>query len=228
MSRPTRREPRNEPTQKDARPAPRLYLVSPPLEEAGDFAGPFEAALGAADVACALLTLATRDPAAIGRLLDELGPIARRHGAALLIDGDPALPLRLGADGAHVRRAGAALDAAVAALKPDGVVGVGGLRSRHDAMAAAENDIDYVMFGEPAPGGAAPAFDDTLERVGWWAEIFNVPCVGYAARLDDALPLAAAGADFVALGAALWEDPRGAATAARAAEDRLRAAMETA
>ena len=37
------------------------------------------------------------------------------------------------------------------------------------------------------------------ERVRWWAEIFEPPCVAVAAELADVGRLAAAGADFVAV-----------------------------
>ena len=71
-------------------------------------------------------------------------------------------------------------------------------------MTAGEVGADYVMFGEPRRDGCVPPLAETLERVAWWAEIFVTPCVAYAARLDDAAALAAAGADFVALGDAVW------------------------
>ena len=81
-------------------------------------------------------------------------------------------------------------------------------------MAAGEAGADYVMFGEPARG-VAPPLEATLERVGWWAEIFQTPCVAYAASLDDVAALAAAGADFIALGEAVWERRRSRGACAR-------------
>jgi thiamine-phosphate pyrophosphorylase len=74
------------------------------------------------------------------------------------------------------------------------------------------------MFGEPAAAGERPAFDAITERVAWWAELFEIPCVGYAASLDEVAPLVQAGADFVALGDWLWRDASAiAATVVRAA-----------
>ena len=62
------------------------------------------------------------------------------------------------------------------------------------------------------------SFDAIEERVAWWAEVFEAPCVGYAASIDEVAPLVKAGADFVALGDWLWRDaPTIAATVARAA-----------
>ena len=40
----------------------------------------------------------------------------------------------------------------------------------------------------PTPAGSRPSFDAILERVAWWAEVFEIPCVGFAgdARGDRA------------------------------------------
>jgi len=56
--------------------------------------------------------------------------------------------------------------------------------------------------------------------------VFEAPCVGFAASIDEVAPLAMAGADFIALGGSfddwIWRDPRTTvATVANAAE-RLR------
>jgi len=67
-------------------------------------------------------------------------------------------------------------------------------------MAAAEAGADYVMFGEP-DNGERPAFAAIEERVAWWAEVFEAPCVAFAAGPDEVTPLVTAGADFIALGA---------------------------
>jgi thiamine-phosphate pyrophosphorylase len=88
-------------------------------------------------------------------------------------------------------------------------------------MFAAEAGADYVMFGEPDQAGRRPAFDAIIERVAWWAEVFEIPCVGFAASLDEVQPLAAAGADFIALGDCVFADARGAVAALADAVRRL-------
>ncbi|HXZ45774.1 MAG TPA: thiamine phosphate synthase, partial [Pseudolabrys sp.] len=127
-------------------------------------------------------------------------------GAALLLDGRAELGARAGGDGAHLTGIAAFTDA-LEQLKPDRIAGAGGLASRHDAMLAAEQGADYVMFGEPDAAGGRPTFAAIEERVAWWAEVFEIPCVGYAASINEVAPLVAAGADFVALGDFLWRDP---------------------
>ena len=61
---------------------------------------------------------------------------------------------------------------------------------------------------------AGRRFDAVLERVAWWTEMFQVPCVAYAANVDEVEALARAGADFVAVGEAVWRDRARASRAA--------------
>ena len=205
------------PKKAEPRPAPRLYLITPPLADAAAFAASLAEALAAGDVAAVLLRLANADERSLINCAKALGPLVQDQGAALLLDGHVALVARAGADGAHLT----GLDAftgAIAHLKPDRIAGCGGLESRHDAMTAAETGADYVMFGEPDAAGARPSFAAIEDRIAWWAEVFEAPCVGYAASIDEVAPLVKAGADFVALGDWLWRDAQAiAATILRAA-----------
>jgi thiamine-phosphate pyrophosphorylase len=94
-------------------------------------------------------------------------------------------------------------------------------------MEAGEAGADYVMFGEPDAAGHRPSFDAVVDRVAWWAEVFEVPCVAYAARLEEIPALAGAGADFVAVGEAVFDDPRGVRAALAEATARLGSAGGT-
>jgi thiamine-phosphate pyrophosphorylase len=144
----------------------------------------------------------------------------QRRDIALLLDGRPEIVGRAGADGAHLTGIEAFI-AALPTLKPDRIAGAGGLRSRHDAMLAGEAQADYVILGEPDRRGNLPLREAVLERVRWWADLVEVPCIGYAASADDVRPLAQAGADFVALGDWLWTDPQGVSAIVTAAEQAL-------
>jgi thiamine-phosphate pyrophosphorylase len=208
------------------RPAPRLYLLAPPVAAGAGSADALSAALAAADVAAVLLRLPEPDDRGRINAAKALAPLVQRSGAALLLDGNAALVARAGADGAHLTGI-AALHASLPGLKPDRIVGAGGLLTRHDAMLAGEAGADYVMFGEPDAHGVRPSFDDVAERVGWWAELFEPPCVGFAGSLEEVGALAAAGADFVVLGDWLWSAPGMAATIAAEATRRLQPAEVT-
>lgn len=195
------------------RPAPRLYLVTPRLDETAGFAPLLAQALAAGDVAAVLLRLAQADERSLINRIKALSAPVQDKEAALLIDGHADLVVRAGCDGAHLTGL-AAFTEALERLKPDRIAGIGGLATRHDAMVAAEAGTDYVMFGEPDESGERPSFAAIEERVAWWAEVFEVPCVGYAASPAEVRPLAAAGADFVALGDWLWREPQGIVAAA--------------
>jgi len=195
-----------------------LYLFTPALraDDLEAFAPTLVGALEAGDVSCVLARLAPGAEGDARRIIGRLVEIAANGGAALLVDNDPWLAARVGADGAHVSGGDAALSDALASLKPERIVGAGLLRTRDEAMNAGEAGVDYVMFGEPRRDGLTPPADTTVERVAWWAEIFEPPCVAYAAALEDIALLADAGADFVALGDAIWSAPAPLEALARA------------
>jgi thiamine-phosphate pyrophosphorylase len=201
----------SRPKHAEPRPAPRLYLVTPRLGEVSAFAAELAAALDAADVAAVLLRLADADERTLINRAKTLCTIVQDKDAALLLDGHAELVARAGSDGAHLTGLAEFTDG-IERLKPERIVGCGGLITRHDAMTAAEMGADYVMFGEPGAAGERPAFDAVKERVAWWAEVFEAPCVGFAAAPEEVAALVEAGADFVALGDWLWRD--GATSAA--------------
>jgi thiamine-phosphate pyrophosphorylase len=202
------------------RPAPRLYLVIPQAIDPDGLRDALAGALAAADIAAVLLRLPAADDRTLINRVKGLAPAVQDKGAALVLDGHAELVARAGADGAHLAGIDA-LKAALAALRPERIAGCGGLNSRHDAMLAAEAGADYVMFGEPDADGRRPAFEAITERVAWWAEVFEAPCVGFAGSLDEVEPLAGAGADFIALGDWVLSEARGAAGAVAEAARRL-------
>jgi thiamine-phosphate pyrophosphorylase len=190
--------------------------MTPAVADASAIAERLGEALAAGDIAAVLLRLADADERTLINRAKTVCPLVQEKNAALLLEGRAELVARAGADGAHLTEI-AAFSEAFNALKPDRIAGVGGLASRHDAMVAAETGADYVMFGEPNVSGARPSFAAIEERVAWWAEVFEAPCVGYAASLEEIAPLVKAGADFVALGDWLWQDEHVASTIAHAA-----------
>jgi len=208
------------------RPTPRLYLFAPQVADPAGVRDSLAAALKAADVAAVLLRLATSDDRTQINRVKALAPTVQDNGAALLLDGFPEIVAHGGADGAHLSGV-EALRAALATLKPARIAGCGGLATRHDAMVAAEAGADYVMFGEPDDGGNRPSLSAVIDRVAWWAEVFEVPCVGFAGSADEVAPLATAGAEFVAVGEWIFKDPGGPAAAIKDAASRLALAEAT-
>uniref|UniRef100_Q07HE4 Thiamine monophosphate synthase n=1 Tax=Rhodopseudomonas palustris (strain BisA53) TaxID=316055 RepID=Q07HE4_RHOP5 len=201
-------------------PAPRLYLATPPIDDPATLVAALPALLNAQPIAAVLLRLKPADPRSLVTRAKAVAPVVQQAGAALLLDGEPEPVARSGADGAHLNDI-AALQDHIGALQPDRIAGVGGLRTRHDAMLAGELGADYVLFGEPDAQGQRPAPDAIAERLNWWAELFEPPCVGYALSFEEAFDFAAAGADFVLVGELIWDDARGPAAALADATDAI-------
>lgn len=194
------------------RPMPRLYLATPVVDDPAPIAASLAEVLAGADVAAVLLRLKETDQRTMISRIKAIAPAVQARGAALLLDGHVELVARAGADGAHLGNL-AALEDALPSLKPDRIAGVGGLATRHDSMTAGELGADYVLFGEPDGNGQRPSSEAIAERLDWWAELFEPPCIGFAASRDEAYEFARAGADFVLVGDFVWTDPRGAAIA---------------
>ena len=203
------------------RDTPRLYLITPVTGEPAPLQAALPQALAAADIAAVLLRLQDADERTLVNRIKAVAPLVQRADAALLVADHARLVARAGADGAHLAGAEDFAEA-VSALKPDRIAGAGNLHTRHDAMLVAEAGADYVMFGEPDARGERPSFASILERVGWWAEVFQTPCVAYAAAAEEVGPLAQAGADFVAIGDYAFADADALVPALRAAMLALR------
>jgi len=190
------------------RPAPRLYLATPVVDDPATLVAELPGLIASADIAAVLLRLKETDQRGMISRVKALAPPVQKAGAALLVDGHADIVARGGADGAHLPGI-AALKEALPSLKPDRIAGVGGLTTRHHSMDAGEMGADYVLFGEPDAKGQRPSSQAIAERLDWWAELFEPPCVGFATTLDEAYDFAASGADFVLVGDFIWADPRG-------------------
>ena len=84
------------------RPAPRLYLVTPPVGDLAGLTAALADALAAGDVAAVLLRLPEADERTLITQIKRVAALVQDTGAALLLDGHPELVARAGADGAHL------------------------------------------------------------------------------------------------------------------------------
>ena len=205
------------------RPLPRFYLATPFVDDPQDLLGILPTLLAETDVAAVLLRLKQADPRTLLSRIKALAPAIQDRGAALLLDGHVDLVARAGADGAHLVGL-EAFEEALSTLKPDRIAGIGGLATRHDSMTSAELGADYVLFGEPDARGHRPALEAICERLQWWDELFEPPCVGFAGALEEVRALAAAGADFILAGDFIWNAAEGPAACLRAAGEAIRQA----
>jgi thiamine-phosphate pyrophosphorylase len=195
-----------------------LFLISPPALAADRFAVELDAALSQDRVAGFLLRL--DDPGQAPVLAPSLQQVCRARGIAFLVDDDLPLALELGADGLHLSRT-TMMRAARGALGEDRIIGAACGTSRHQAMTAGEEGADYVGFGTLG----RPVDEELIGLLGWWSELFVLPCLACAESGPEAASiLARAGADFVAIREDVWQHPRGPAAGVRAICDVIAAA----
>ncbi len=199
-------------------PACRLYLITPPRLDPAPFADHLAAALDGGDVACLQLRLKDAPDDAILAAAEALSPITSARDVALLINDRPDLAARAGCDGAHVGQEDTPYAQARALLGGAAIIGVTCHNSRHLAIEAAEAGADYVAFGAFFPTTTkSPKAGADVEILQWWHEVTTVPAVAIGGITPaNCAPLIAAGADFLAVVAAVWEHPAGPAAAVRA------------
>jgi thiamine-phosphate pyrophosphorylase len=181
----------------------RLFLVLPAGLTPGSGAERVAAALNAGDVASILL------PRGPGQLetAERLKPLCHAQDTALLLEGDAAMLLKAGADGLQIAAEPSAYRQARATLGESRILGADCSSSRHLAMSLGELGADYVGFS-----GLTPAAEAGI--IGWWSELFEVPCVALdPASEADARVFIAAGADFIRPSDAMWRDEATAASA---------------
>lgn len=204
----------------------RLYLITPPKIDLSAFAKEFALALEGGDVACVQLRLKDATADEIREAAKVLMPIAHAHEVAFLINDSPELAAELGADGCHVGQEDTPYVEARKIVGPDAIVGVTCHDSRHLAMEAGEAGADYVAFGAFFPTTTKePKSKADPEILQWWSELFEVPCVAIGGiTVDNCAPLVAAGADFLAVSAGVWQHPDGPAAAVKAFNEAIAAA----
>jgi thiamine-phosphate pyrophosphorylase len=201
---------------------PRLYLITPEDLDIDRFPDQLAAALAGGDVACLMIADGGWGETGFQKIAERIVPMAQKAGTAVLVHNDSRTAGRSRADGIHVDTGTDDLKQALETFRPGGIVGVGDIRTRHDAMTAAELGVDYVFFGLLAREEDEEPHRKTLDFASWWAEMFETPCVALSGHALAGIETAAAtGADFVAARAAIWNHPDGPEAAVRAANEIL-------
>lgn len=196
----------------------RLYLITPPTLEPDIFADRLAAALDAGDVACVQLRLKALDDEGIRRAAAVLMPVCHARDVAFLINDRPDLAAECNADGVHVGADDGDYASARATVGADAIVGVSCYDSRHAAVEMGEAGADYVAFGAFFPTETkSPRARATPEILRWWSDLVVIPCVAIGGITPkNCGALVAAGADFLAVVAAVWNHPEGPAAAVKA------------
>ncbi len=203
----------------------RLYLITPPDLAPDDFAPSLAEALDGGDVACVQLRLPDAADDALRRAARTLMPMCRERDVAFLVNGHIGTAAALGVDGVHISRAEGVAEAR-RRLGAGAIVGVSCGDSRDAAMRAGEAGCDYVSIGALFPSMTLPDADVVaIDTVAWWSELMEPPCVAVGGLTPaNCAAAVAAGADFIAVSAAVWNGP----VAPRAAVAAFNGAIERA
>jgi thiamine-phosphate pyrophosphorylase len=212
-----------------ALPLCRLYLITPPsLDDLAGFGRSLAHALDAGDVAALQVRLKDVPDKIIAAAVDVLLPIAHSRGLAVILNDRPDLAASLGCDGVHVGQEDASCAEARRLMGKEAMVGVTCHDSRHLAMEAAEAGADYVAFGAffaTATKDASTRAEPEILTI--WQESMQIPCVAIGGiTAANARPLAAAGADFLAVSAGVWAHPDGPAAAVKALNAEIALGLE--
>ncbi len=182
-----------------------LYLISPPVIDDG-FVNRLARAFDAGPVAAFQFRVKDIDQHQAARLAEPLQALCADRDVAFIVNDSVALAKRLGADGVHLgQEDGDAADAR-AILGPSVQIGVTCHDSRHLAMEAGEAGADYVAFGSFYETGTKQVKHRPDPAIlSWWSALFEIPCVAIGGITpQNAEPLVAAGADFLAVSGGVW------------------------
>lgn len=199
----------------EAAPSCQLYLISP-LEVGGGFPDRLEQALSAGPVAAFQFRVKGIDQHECARLAGPLQELCKAHDCAFIVNDSAALAKRIGADGVHLGQSDGDVREAREMLGREAQIGVTCHASRHLAMEAGEAGADYVAFGQFFPSLTKDSEHRAdLETLTWWQTIFEIPCVAIGGITPaNCAPLVTAGADFLAVSAAVWSGDEAAAVRA--------------
>lgn len=210
------------------RPPCALYLITPPaIPDLPAFAETLGEALDAGPVAALQIRLKDVSDDTILAAVEALKPVAQARGVAVILNDRPDLAARSGCDGVHVGQSDASYAEARRAMGANAMIGVTCHDSRELAMDAAEAGADYVAFGAFFPTSTKETTHrPEIDILTIWQETVETPCVAIGGiTAQNAGDLARAGADFVAVSAAVWGHPDGAAAAVREFDQVLAAAF---
>lgn len=153
--------------------------------------------------------------------IERFMPLCHAQEVPFILNDAVALAAEYGCDGVHLGQEdleNMSIAEARALLGEAPIIGITAHASLDLAMEAGEQGADYVAFGAFFPTTSKP--QSKIEKWGvpqpeilsLWSDASTVPCVAIGGLTpENAVPLVAAGADFIAAITSLWNHPQGAA-----------------
>ena len=185
----------------------RIVLIAPAGLSAERFATRLRQAAKAGDVASLILPVSGMDDVSFQHFCEHVVPIAQEAGIAVIVERDTRIAGRVHADGVHLEASVEEIAGDIERLQGRMMVGVGGIKTRDEALELGELRPDYVFFGRFGYDTKPEPHARNLALGRWWAEMIEIPCIVMAGSdLGSVVVASATVAEFVALSAAVFAD----------------------
>ncbi len=193
----------------------RLVLILPDIADPDLAEQLITDALKGGDVASVIVPQYGHDEQSFQKIAQKVVPAIQAAGAAALISGDSRVAGRVKADGLHIEDGIDELKDTIEKYSPKLIVGAGNAQDRHHALEIGEVQPDYIFFGKIGGDIRPEAHPRNLELGEWWSSMVEIPCIVMGGSdKASALEVAECGAEFVALGAAVFGEAQSAANIA--------------
>ena len=197
----------------------RLVLCMGPAEMQNVSAEQLGDALSSADVASMIFSPGTLEESAFQDVVEPLVKVAQANGVAAVVAEQTRIAGRVGADGLQLGQDPAGLAEAIDKFSPGLMIGAANVKTRHNALTIGELRPDYLMFGKPGGDIRPEPHPKNLDLGQWWSQMVEIPCIVMGGtELESVLAVAQSGAEFVALGNAIFAPDSDGTTTVPAAD----------
>ena len=188
-----------------------LYLITPPIIELSEFKEQLVQALTPGLVEVVQLRLKGVDDQHVIDVGKTLRPICHHFDTTFIVNDRPDLAIKIGADGVHLGEEDSNVKNARTILGSSAIIGVSCYNSKHKAMLASEEGANYVAFGACYHTKTKiPKYRASIDIIEDWSYISNVACVAIGGiTSNNCSNIVNAGADYIAVISAIWNDKEG-------------------
>ena len=191
-----------------------IYLISPPKFNLKEFANELDNVLKTGLVPVFQLRLKDCEKEVIKKYALELKKICLQNNCLFILNDDLDLAIDIEANGVHLGIDDQNTNSNISQIKNTNknfIIGASCYDSRHLAMQAGEQGVDYISFGAFYPSSTKVSRGKpSLELLDWAIEMLNIPIVGIGGiNSQNCQQLITHQIDFIALISYVWQHPQG-------------------
>jgi thiamine-phosphate pyrophosphorylase len=204
-----------------------LYLITPEvIEDLDAYLETLITMFKEVDIACLQLRLKNIDDEELLKIGSRVRDVCHEHDVAFIVNDRADVAAELDADGVHLGQDDGSIDNARDLVGFDRDVGVTCHDSMDLAFQAGEAGANYVAFGAFYPSKTKDTeYQADMELLRVWSAITELPCVAIGGiNAENCGELVKAGADFIAVSSAVWDDVDGPVKGAEKMLSAIRAA----